>query len=152
MLRRLVVTALATTATAALAASPTALAASPLPLPPLPLLDGGGTSSSHDHLTVTVTHNAETDGTYELECHPAGGNHPQILQACDRLDRLTTKRADLFAPVPPDARCTMIYGGGATARVTGTWAGHPVDTTFSRRNGCEMARWDTFVPLLPGAR
>ncbi|MEU4346735.1 SSI family serine proteinase inhibitor [Streptomyces sp. NPDC023838] len=151
MLRRLVVTALATTATAALAASPTALAASPLPLPPLPLLDGG-TSSSPDHLTVTVTHNAETDGTYELECHPAGGNHPQILQACDRLDRLTTRRADLFAPVPPDARCTMIYGGGATARVTGTWAGRPVDTTFSRRNGCEMARWDTFVPLLPGAR
>ncbi|MFD9486993.1 SSI family serine proteinase inhibitor [Streptomyces sp. NPDC059991] len=150
MLRRLVVTALATTATAALAASPAASAA-PLPLPPLPLLDGGG-SSSHDHLTVTVAHNGETDGTYVLECHPAGGNHPQILQACDRLDRLTTGDKDPFAPVPPGAPCSMIDGGRPTARVTGTWAGRPVDATYNRHNGCEIKRWNVFVPVLPGAR
>ncbi|MFI1103363.1 SSI family serine proteinase inhibitor [Streptomyces melanogenes] len=150
MLRRLVVTALATTATAALAASPPALAAAPLPLPPLPLLDSG--DGNHDHLTVTVAHNGETDGTYELECHPAGGNHPQILQACDRLDKLTTWGKDPFAPVSPRATCTMIYGGDSTARVTGTWAGRPVDAEYNRHNGCEMARWDAFVPVLPGAR
>lgn len=149
MLRRLVVTALATTATAALAASPAALAA-PLPLPPLPLLDGA--DGGRDHLTVTVTHNGETDGTYELKCHPPGGNHPRILQACERLDRLTARGKDPFAAVPPDARCTMIYGGRATARVTGSWAGRPVDATYNRNNGCEIARWDAFVPVLPGAR
>ncbi|MFD9794323.1 SSI family serine proteinase inhibitor [Streptomyces sp. NPDC059070] len=147
MLRRLVVTALATAATAALAGAPAALAATPLPLPPLPLLGHQG-----DHLTVTVTHNAETDGTYELECHPAGGDHPQIVQACDHLDKVSTWGKDPFAPVPPDAVCTMISGGDATAHVTGTWAGRPVDATYNRRNGCEISRWNAMVPLLPGAR
>jgi hypothetical protein len=46
----------------------------------------------------------------------------------------------------------MQYGGAATARVTGTWAGRPVDAAYSRKNGCEIARWDRLVPLLPEAR
>lgn len=45
--------------------------------------------------------------------------------------------------------CTMQYGGPATARVTGTWAGRPVDATYERGNGCEIARWDAMVPVLP---
>jgi hypothetical protein len=43
----------------------------------------------------------------------------------------------------------MRYGGPATARVTGRWAGRAVDATYDRSNGCEIARWDRFVPLLP---
>ncbi|GAA0619530.1 SSI family serine proteinase inhibitor [Streptomyces crystallinus] len=153
MLRRLVVTALTTTATAALAAAPPALAAAPLPLPPLPLLDSGSSGGHHDHLTLTVEHNGETDGTYKLECHPhPGGNHPQIMQACERLEKLTTWGKDPFAPVPADAQCTMVYGGRATAHVTGTWAGQDVDATYKRLDGCQIARWDRFVPVLPGAR
>ncbi|WP_329400689.1 SSI family serine proteinase inhibitor [Streptomyces melanogenes] len=151
MLRRLVVTALATTATAALAASPTALAAAPLPLPSLPLLDSDS-GGSRDHLTVTVKDNEDTDGTYKLDCHPYGGDHPRIQPACDQLDKLTTWGKDPFAPVDPDAHCTMIYGGRATAHVTGTWAGRPVDATYNRYGGCEIARWDALVPVLPGAR
>jgi hypothetical protein len=46
----------------------------------------------------------------------------------------------------------MRYGGPATARVTGWWAGRPVDATFDRSNGCEIERWDRFVPLLPEPR
>lgn len=57
-----------------------------------------------------------------------------------------------FRPVPPDSVCTMMYGGPATAHVTGTWAGRPVDATFDRSNGCQMARWDRLVPLLPDLR
>jgi hypothetical protein len=45
--------------------------------------------------------------------------------------------------------CTMLYGGPATAHVTGTWAGRPVDARFDRADGCEIARWDALVPLLP---
>ncbi|MEU5439014.1 SSI family serine proteinase inhibitor [Streptomyces sp. NPDC020719] len=151
MLRRIVLTALTTASlTAALSApgSAVALAAAPLPLPTLPFLDGGGP----DHLTLTVTHNGETDGTYELTCHPAGGNHPQINQACDRLDHITTWGRDPFTPVAPRAECTMIYGGRATAHITGSWAGRPVDATYRRTDGCEIARWDALVPVLPGAR
>lgn len=46
----------------------------------------------------------------------------------------------------------MIYGGPATAHVTGTWAGRPVDSRFDRADGCQIARWDALVPLLPGTR
>ncbi|MEU9140415.1 SSI family serine proteinase inhibitor [Streptomyces sp. NPDC048404] len=108
---------------------------------------------SADRLTVTVVGvGGGADGTFELECHPAGGTHPHAAEACDRLDRMTTWGKDTFAPVPPDALCTMVYGGPATAHVTGTWAGRPVDARYDRGNGCEISRWNALVPVLPGAR
>ncbi|MEW2161552.1 SSI family serine proteinase inhibitor [Streptomyces sp. NPDC007084] len=108
---------------------------------------------SEDRLTVTVHDaGAGVDGTYELDCHPAGGSHPRAAQACDRLDANTTWGKDPFAPVSPDALCTMQYGGPATAHVTGTWAGRPVDARYDRTNGCEISRWNAMVPVLPDAR
>ncbi|MET8408642.1 SSI family serine proteinase inhibitor [Streptomyces sp. NPDC005195] len=105
---------------------------------------------SGDRLTVTVRHLGGTgDRTYELRCHPAGGSHPAPEQACETLDRRTTWGKDLFAPVAPGTICTMLYGGPATAHVTGTWAGRPVDARFDRADGCQIARWDALVPLLP---
>ncbi|MFJ6389077.1 SSI family serine proteinase inhibitor [Streptomyces sp. NPDC091972] len=104
-----------------------------------------------DHLTVTVRdagHGA--DGTFEVDCHPARGTHRDPAGACAGLDRNTRWGRDTFAPVPEGSVCTMLYGGPATAHVTGTWAGRPVDARFDRSNGCETARWDRFVPLLPG--
>ncbi len=110
-------------------------------------------SASGDRLTVTVQGVGGTaDGTYELECHPHGGNHPDAQGACGQLDRSTARGTNPFASVPPDTVCTMQYGGPATAHVTGTWAGRPVDARFDRGNGCEIARWDALVPLLPDLR
>jgi hypothetical protein len=110
-----------------------------------------------DRLTLTVARSGSAggDGTWELTCHPAGGSHPEARLACDRLDEVTAWGRDPFAPVPPDTMCTMQYGGPATARITGTWAGRPVDAVYSRTDGCEISRWDAMVPLLPrtaGAR
>ncbi|WP_030168748.1 SSI family serine proteinase inhibitor [Streptomyces sp. NRRL S-813] len=103
-----------------------------------------------DHLTVTVRHaGGERDGTFELYCHPGGGSHPDVRGACGVLDRGTRWGRDTFAPVPRDSVCTMQYGGPATARITGTWAGRPVDATYDRGDGCEIGRWDRLVPLLP---
>ncbi|MBW8799600.1 MAG: hypothetical protein JF597_40310 [Streptomyces sp.] len=104
-----------------------------------------------DHLTVTVLHaGAGRDGTYELSCHPGAGSHPDVAGACRVLDRNTRWGRDTFAPVAPGTACTMLYGGPATAHVTGTWAGRPVDATYDRSDGCEIGRWDRMVPLLPG--
>ncbi|PGH49286.1 SSI family serine proteinase inhibitor, partial [Streptomyces sp. Ru87] len=104
-----------------------------------------------DRLTVTIggSGNRAVDGTYTLDCHPRGGTHRSAPAACDRLDEVTRYGRDPFAPVPADANCLMIYGGPATARLTGTWAGRPVDARFSRSNGCEISRWDNLLPVLP---
>ncbi|MER7309299.1 hypothetical protein E5082_12295 [Streptomyces griseoluteus] len=117
-------------------------------LPPPPLPD----DRTGDHLTLFV-HGAGPgrDGVRQLFCHPEGGDHPDPADACRVLDENTRWGQDTFAPVPPDSICTMIDGGPATAHVTGSWAGRPVDADFSRRNGCEIARWDRLVPFLPGA-
>ncbi|MFF3345706.1 SSI family serine proteinase inhibitor [Streptomyces sp. NPDC002779] len=108
---------------------------------------------SGDHLTVTVRNAGDgVDGRYELYCHPGGGDHPDVSGACAALDRGTRWGKDAFSPVPDGSVCTMQYGGAATAHVTGTWRGRPVDARFDRGDGCEIARWDRMVPVLPDLR
>ncbi|MFJ4974897.1 SSI family serine proteinase inhibitor [Streptomyces coeruleorubidus] len=121
-----------------------------------PLLAGldagldGRPGTDRDHLTVTVRNaGGEVDGTYELYCGPDGGSHPDPRGACAALERDTRWGKDVFAPAAEGGFCTMQYGGPATAHVTGTWAGRPVDATYDRRDGCGIARWDRLVPLLP---
>lgn len=153
MLRRLALTAVVSLA-ALSAVAPAAMAsAGPLPLPllPLPVLQG---DDGRTHLTVVVSGSGDpaADGSYELECEPAGGSHPVAQQACDRLAQLPRESADPFVPVPGDAMCTQQFGGPATARVTGSWSGRSIDATFDRTNGCEIARWNGLRPVLPNVR
>ncbi|MFJ9109533.1 SSI family serine proteinase inhibitor [Streptomyces sp. NPDC102283] len=137
----------------------------PLPLPvPLPgFLEGGGGKGAGEasevltRLTVSVANSgvAGADGTFELECGPTGGSHPQGQAACDRLAEAGATRAgrqELFRATPEGTMCTMIHGGDATARIVGTWEGRAVDTTASRRDGCEISRWNSLVPVLPDVR
>lgn len=151
--RRLALTAVVSLAVLS-AAAPGAMASEgplPRPLLPLPLLqDADGPT----HLTVVVSGsgNPEADGRYELECDPAGGSHPVAQQACDRLAQLPGESTDPFAPVPRDAMCTQQFGGGATARVTGSWRGRSIDAAFDRTNGCEIGRWNSLRPVLPNVR
>ncbi|MER5257754.1 MULTISPECIES: SSI family serine proteinase inhibitor [unclassified Streptomyces] len=143
MLRRLVLTAAASLA--ALSAAPVVAHADMGSLP----LSTPLTEPAPDRLTVEVTDAGDGyDGTYKLECHPSGGTHPQAKEACSKLDEGTWGR-DTFSPTPADSICTMQYGGPATAHVTGTWHGRPVDATYSRSNGCEISRWNKLVPVLP---
>ena len=51
-------------------------------------------------------------------------------------------------PVPPDAVCTMIFGGPEQATVVGILDGEEVDAAFERSNGCELDRWDRMAVLL----
>ncbi|MER6349493.1 SSI family serine proteinase inhibitor [Streptomyces sp. NPDC001595] len=149
-LRRLIVAAgTSLAALGSLSAAPTA-AALAVPSPAAPPSIPGADRAGADHLTVTVRHTGGAeDGTFELDCHPGGGSHPNAAGACQAVDRNTAWGKEAFAPVPEGTVCTMQYGGSATAHVTGTWAGRPVDARFDRSNGCEIARWDRFVPLLP---
>ncbi|MFZ3569237.1 SSI family serine proteinase inhibitor [Streptomyces sp. BH097] len=111
---------------------------------------GFGFGPGLDHLTITVTDSDNgSDGTYELDCSPAGGTHSDPGAACGRLDELEAEGVDPFAPVAGDARCTMQYGGPATARVTGNWHGRVVDSSYALSNGCEISRWQQLEPVLP---
>lgn len=107
-----------------------------------------------DRLTIVVsgTGNPLADGEYLLECEPVGGNHPEAEQACARLGEFAKAGKDPFAADNRRQLCTMQDGGPATAHVTGTWQGHKVDTTFRRKNGCEISRWNDLEPVLPPAR
>jgi len=53
-----------------------------------------------------------------------------------------------LAPTSPSTACTEIYGGPATATVTGERNGREVDAEFSLSNGCEIARWEDASALL----
>ncbi|MER7856916.1 SSI family serine proteinase inhibitor [Streptomyces bacillaris] len=144
-----------------LAAVQPALGPLPMPLPQLPSFLGGGSGgggtvdepAARTRLTVTVERSgvAGADGTFELTCGPTGGTHPERQGACDRLAEVGGARAgqDLFRPAPEGTMCTMIYGGDASARIVGTWEGRRVDTTVTRGDGCEIARWNNLVPVLP---
>jgi len=104
------------------------------------------TSGPETELTVVLD---QGDGAspqeWTLTCDPVAGSHPDAEAACDTLSGLDP---EVFEPVPPDAACTMIYGGPQTAQVTGQWNGAPVDAEFSRENGCEIDRWDTAASVL----
>jgi hypothetical protein len=45
----------------------------------------------------------------------------------------------------------MIYGGPQEALVTGRFRGNLVRAHFSRKDGCELARWNAVRFLFPGA-
>jgi hypothetical protein len=102
---------------------------------------GGGTSL---HVAVWPQGAEGAPHTWTLRCAPAGGTLPHPGRACERL--LATHAP--FAPTPKGTACTMIYGGPQMARVTGTFRGQKVWTTFHRRNGCETARWNRVAYLL----
>ncbi|WP_031508628.1 SSI family serine proteinase inhibitor [Streptomyces megasporus] len=148
MLRRTAAV-LAGAAVLAAVAAPAAARPWPWPRPIVP-------PAHQDQLTITVTGDgAAVEGTeraprtYTLECHPAGGSHPDPLAACGAIDRAAKGAGDPWAPVPEGSMCAQVYGGSAVARVTGTWRGAPVDASFDRTDGCEIARWDALVPALP---
>jgi Subtilisin inhibitor-like len=96
-------------------------------------------------LTIVVVDNGKTD-TWTLTCDPAGGTHPHPGAACAAL---TAKGRTALPPVAKDVMCTQIYGGSQTAKITGTWRGEPVNASFSRQNGCQVARWKALEGLLP---
>jgi hypothetical protein len=115
--------------------------------------DGGSASSSaaerpQNELRITIDRGDGSEPErYTLVCSSGvAGSHPDPQAACKHLARLD----EPFAAIPADAVCTQVYGGPQTARVTGVWAGAPVDLELSRVDGCRIAQWDKLGPVLPG--
>jgi hypothetical protein len=102
---------------------------------------GGATS-----LTISVAENGKRSQavTYTLRCRPAAGTHPNPAAACAALDSLKAP----FAKPLRSMICTQIWGGPERAWVSGRYRGAAVSASFSRQNGCEIARWDAMKPVL----
>jgi hypothetical protein len=83
--------------------------------------------------------------TWTLRCDPASGSLARPVRACTRLAAGGVK---LFGPLRKDMVCTEIYGGPQRARVVGTVDGKRVWATFTRRDGCEIDRWQRISPWL----
>jgi hypothetical protein len=98
----------------------------------------GDVAGPSSELTIIVTSGPGGDAvTWTLSCDPPAGTHPDPAAACTALDAAR----DPFAPVPADMMCTQQYGGPEQATITGTWRGERVDASYSRTDGCEIARW-----------
>jgi hypothetical protein len=100
-----------------------------------------GSSPRYD---VTIAYWPEGRGGDPVEasltCDPDGGSHPNPAAACAAL----LEHEDALQEVPGDVACTEIYGGNQLATITGGG----VEASFSRQNGCEIARWDALAPVL----
>lgn len=141
--RRLLRTAATVSATAALVACGSEVSTSG----EVPSEEGSASVSAEPRTRLTIDvlpAPGKAPRTFALTCDPIGGDHPDPEAACRRLDTLDRP----LAPVPAGAMCTEIFGGPQTATVSGTLHGDPVEASFSRENGCEIARWDDHVPLL----
>jgi hypothetical protein len=112
---------------------------------------GSDESPAHNQLAQLIVR-VDADGprgpsparVLRLTCHG-----PEQGPACGAAAGVSD--ADL-APTPPDRACTQIYGGPETARISGTLRGERIDATYSRINGCEIARWDRVQELLSAVR
>ena len=100
-------------------------------------------------LKITVIPNAGKPKvgrrSYTLRCGPAGGTLPHAATACSKL----AKTEKPFAPVPKGMACTQIYGGPQKALVAGVYRGKRVGATFTRTDGCQIARWNRVQFLFP---
>ncbi|MGH3031526.1 MAG: SSI family serine proteinase inhibitor [Gaiellaceae bacterium] len=111
---------------------------------------GGGSEAARPEPAVDLriqfwADRSRTDGvSATLTCDPVGGTHPRAEEACAAL----AAHPEALEPVPADAACTQIYGGDETAEVTGLVAGRQIEASFSRKNGCEISRWEALAPLL----
>jgi hypothetical protein len=101
-------------------------------------------------LQITVWPNGQghtPKRTYTLTCAPLGGTLPHRASACTRLAALKTP----FAPTPKGTACTQIYGGPQEALVVGRFRESLIRARFSRKDGCEIARWTRVRFLFPNA-
>jgi hypothetical protein len=99
----------------------------------------GSASADRPWSRLTLTAGATT---VWLECHPAGGSHPDPKSAC-RAIRAAHGDFDSLPDSPTFVACTMEYRP-VIASVRGTWHGHRVHWKHKYANPCTL-RADTGV-------
>jgi hypothetical protein len=87
-----------------------------------------------------------------VEVEPGGKSGTVKCDAAEDCPEVSALEPAVFEPTPGNVACTQQYGGPEQATVKGTFKGEPVDASFSRENGCEIARWEDAKPILEAAQ
>jgi hypothetical protein len=124
--------------------SPDTETTTPAPSPSaVPVTPGPGEGNAELAIMVKPSETG-TPENFTLVCvdgvPAAESQHPDAAAACLALKNNAALLSP--APRPTDQACTMQYGGPQEATVTGMVDGQPVETTFTLRNGCEIADWN----------
>lgn len=81
------------------------------------------------------------DGSAGIDCGADGSNSV----ACELAAAIDPA---VFEPPDPNVACTEIYGGPDELFVAGEINGEVINAIYTRANGCEIDRFDAWVPLL----
>lgn len=130
--------------------SPDAETKTPAPSPSAaPVTSGPGQGNAELAIMVKPSE-AGTPANFTLVCldgvPAAESQHPDAAAACLAVKNNAALLSP--APRPTDQACTMQYGGPQEATVTGVVDGRPVETTFTLRDGCEIAAWNAARDVL----
>ena len=130
--------------------SPDTETKTPAPSPTAaPVTSGPGQGNAELAIMVKPSETG-TPTNFTLVCQDgvpaAESQHPDAAAACLAVKNNAALLSP--APRPTDQACTMQYGGPQEATVTGVVDGLPVETTFTLRNGCEIAEWNAARAVL----
>lgn len=130
--------------------SPETETTSPAPSPSaVPLPSGPGQGNAELAIMIKPSETAAATN-FTLVCQngvpAAESQHPNPAAACIAIKN----NPAILSPVPAgkDRTCTQQYGGPQVATVTGVVDGHPVQATFSLKDGCEIAAWNAAKDVL----
>lgn len=127
----------------------------PAPSPPptaAPATSGPGKGNAELAIMVKPSE-SEAALNYTLVCKDgvptAESSHPSAAAACAALK----EHPAVLSPAPrgTDQACTQQYGGPQQATVTGVVDDSPVDSSFARRDGCEIGLWNAAKDILGSA-
>jgi hypothetical protein len=103
-------------------------------------------------LTIEVADGEGDETTATVRCAPGADRATGYLRLeqpaalCRRVGGLES----FLTSSPPRGRaCAEVYGGPATARISGRFEGRRVDRRLARTDACEIDDWDRADPLLP---
>ncbi|MGO4804314.1 SSI family serine proteinase inhibitor [Arthrobacter sp. 2MCAF15] len=130
--------------------SPETETTAPAPSPSaVPLPSGPGQGNAELAIMIKPSETAAATN-FTLVCQngvpAAESQHPNAAAACIAIKN----NPAILSPVPAgkDRTCTQQYGGPQVATVTGVVDGHPVQATFSLKDGCEIAAWNAAKDVL----
>jgi hypothetical protein len=98
---------------------------------------------------LVVEYDADGNGGEDPAPAPVKCGAPEDSESCRRIADV---KPEAFEPVPGDVACTQQFGGPEIVTVAGTFRGEQVDATFTRQNGCEIARFEDAAPILEAGK